>query len=330
MKSWLVFAHVIDSFEQKDFDKNFKKCKRNLDENTSVYVLKIYNKKIAHLYYITKNSYTLLLRTTQKNLTLRRWLGDFVDFIKKHMEKNENTIKAISYYGHGGSVIIGPWVDPLMGISQFVSYIVKPFSPLLISMDSCYMGAITSMYECAHYCKFAVASASWHPDLSVSSLKTFGKLPQDDDDSNWKQYTKSLSCEFNVTGRKPKYSCLLPLDLRNLVQIVSKIRVLKLNNNSNLKLSDPQQFDLYLAIDDENVKQEIQSVLINKKCLEICPKRINGISVREPDSRESWNKYYVKTKWSKAIKNIKIITEEDKPRKKSTRSSRRTSTTSTC
>lgn len=307
MRSWLVFAHIVNQDEKDEFDKNFKKCKKNLDDNTSVYVLRIYNKKLANVYYITKEKQEIIFKSRQKDLSRRRWLTMLVNFIKNDSNNRDTEIKAISYYGHGGSVVIGPWSEPFLGISQFTDYIIKPFNPILITMDSCYMGCLTSMYEVAEYCKFAAASPSWHPDLSVSTLKIFGKLPLTDDDETWQNYTKYISCEFQSTGRKPKYSCLLPIDLRNLRNLVGQIKVLKFNKQTNLKLNDPQQHDLYLSITDKDLQNKFKDILINKRCIDRCSERINGISIREMDSDDPWHSYFVKTKWYRVFKKIKVI-----------------------
>ena len=311
MRSWFIFAHVVDEDEKKEFDRIFKKCRKNLDNNTSVYILRIYSKKLANVYHITSEKQTIVLKSQQKDLTRRRWISSLVNFVKRQSEKNKDEIKALSYYGHGGSVVIGKWQDPLLGVSQFTNYVIKPFGDIkLITMDSCYMGGLTSMYEVSAYCKFAAASPSWHPDLSVSSLKAFGKLPKSDDDETWKNYTKSLSCEFKITGRKPKYSCFMPIDLRNLRKIVNKIKVLNLTKDSVLKLNDPQQFDLYLSVPDEKIRSQLKDIIISKTCMSECPKRINGISVREPDPSDAWHEYFVKTEWSRVLKNIKIVNDE--------------------
>lgn len=310
MKSWLIFAHVISKSEQEEFDTNFKKCQKKLDDNTSVYILKIYNKKLATIYYLSKKSgIEILVKSRQLDLTITKWLKTLIKFIKKNTIEKQTEIKALSYYGHGGSVIIGPWRDPLLSISDFAKLIIKPFDVILVTMDSCYMGAITSMYEIAHYCKFAAASPSWHPDLSVSILNTFGSLPIDNNDETWKNYTKKLACEFQNTGKKPKYSCLVPIDLRNLINLVNQIKVLHLTKNSVLKLQDPDQYDLYLSLEDQTLKNRIKNLLINKNCIKMCPDRINGISVRKLDKDDPWHKYFVKTKWAKQYKRLKIISK---------------------
>lgn len=323
MKSWLVFAHVISQSEQQEFDKNFKKCLKNLDDNTSVYILKIYNKKLATIYHLSKKTgIEIILKSRQLDLTLNRWIKKLVNFIKKDSIIRQSEIKALSYYGHGGSVVIGPWGDPLLGISDFVKLVIKPFNIILVTMDSCYMGGMTSIYEMAHYCKFAGASPSWHPDLSVSTLKIFGKLPNEDSDEIWRNYTRSLTCEFQSTGKKPKYSCLVPIDLRNLINFVNKIKVLYFTKDSVLKLQDPNQYDLYLSLEDPELKREAKNILIDKRCINICPDRINGISVRKLDKDDSWHKYFLKTKWAKVYKTIKIVSEtSDKLPKKSRRKS---------
>lgn len=308
MRSWLIFAHVISKSEQQEFDRNLRKCQKKLNDNTSVYILKIYNKKLATVYYLSKKAgIEIIFKSRQLDLTFNKWIKKLVKFIKTDTIKNQTEIKALSYYGHGGSVVIGPWGDPLLGISDFVKLVIKPFDIILVTMDSCYMGGMTSIYEIAHHCKFAAASPSWHPDLSVSTLYKFGSLPLDNNDETWKNYTKSLTCEFQSTGKKPKYSCLVPIDLRNLINFVDKIKVLYLTKNSVLKLQDPNQYDLYLSLEDPILKKEAKEILIDKRCINICPERINGISVRKLDKDDSWHKYFLKTKWAKVYKTLKIV-----------------------
>jgi hypothetical protein len=310
MKSWLIFAHITDKEETDEFYRNFKKCKSNLDKDTTAYILRIYNKKLANVFYITNETMTIILKNQQRNSTIRSWLKKLVNFIKTDAQKQKTNIQALSYYGHGGSVVIGRWCDPFLGISDFTKYIIKPFNFKLVTMDSCYMGGLTSMYEIAPYCKFVAASPSWHPNLSISSLKTFGKLPSSNDDEIWKNYTRLLTCEFKRTGNKPKYSSLIPIDVRNLVKLVNRIKILKLTKDTVLKLNDPQQFDLYLSITDKHLAEQIRDTVISKTCITNSPERINGISVREPDPEDPWHKYFLKTKWSKVLKNITIISDE--------------------
>jgi hypothetical protein len=312
MKSWFIFAHITDKDEDEEFYNNFKKCRKNLDTNTSVYILKIYSKRLANIIYMTSDEEILLKKSQQKSYSRKSWLENLVDLIKLDSIDRKTDIKAISYYGHGGSVVVGPWDDPFLGVSELLEYIAKPFNIKLIAYDACYMGGVTSIYETSHYSKFAVASPSWHPDLSVSILKNFGTLPNVNDDKTWKNYTKNLACEFKRTNKyKPKYSCLVPLDLRKFKNIVKKIKVLKLTSDTVLKLSDPQQFDLFLSITDQKIAKDIQKTVISNFCINECPERIHGISIREPDPKDPWHKFFVKTKWSKILNNIEIISDKE-------------------
>lgn len=66
MKSWFIFAHITDKDEHEDFYKNFKKCRKNLDINTSVYILKIYNKRLGNITYMTSNEEILLKKVNKE------------------------------------------------------------------------------------------------------------------------------------------------------------------------------------------------------------------------------------------------------------------------
>ena len=99
--------------------------------------------------------------------------------------------------------------------------------------------------------------------------------------------------------------------MRKFKNIVKKIKVLKLTSDTVLKLSDPQQFDLFLSITDEKIAKDIQKTVISKFCINECPKRIHGISIREPDPKDPWHKYFIKTKWSKILNNIEIISDKE-------------------
>ena len=66
MKSWFIFAHITDKDEHVDFYENFKKCRKNLDINTSVYILKIYNKRLANITYMTSNEEILLKKVNKE------------------------------------------------------------------------------------------------------------------------------------------------------------------------------------------------------------------------------------------------------------------------
>lgn len=312
MKSWFIFAHITDKKEDEEFYKNFKKCRKNLGNDTSVYILKIYNKRIANILYMSSKEDILLKKSQQKSYSRKNWIGHLVEFIKEDASTRNVDIKAISYYGHGGSVIIGPWNDPFLGISEFVEYIIKPFDIKLVAYDACYMAGLTSVYETSYYTDFIVASPSWHPDLSVSTLKSFGNLPKNNDNKSWKDYTKKISCEFKITDKyKPKYSCLLPLDLRKLRPVIKRIKELELTSDTVLKLSDPQQFDLFLSITDRKIAKDLQKTIISNECISKCSERIHGISIREPDPKDNWHKYFLKTKWSKILSKIKIINDKE-------------------
>lgn len=314
MKSWFVFAHIIDSFEKDDYNKIFKKCKKNLSKDTDVYVLRIYNKRIARIYHYTQNHEEIILHSRQLKMSRGRWISGLVKFVKDKVKENGSKIHALSYYGHGGSVVVGRWQDPFMGIAEFTKLVIKPIKPTLMAMDSCYMAAITSLYEFAPYCKYVLASPSWHPYASVSQVPMFGKLPISDSDADWKTYAIKLARQFQNLESNPKYTCLIPFDISGLRDTIKKIKTLYLTKESTLKLNDKQQYDLYLSV-DKSLKKSILKTVLCWKCVEKCPERVYGISVREPDPEDAWHKHFLKTKWSKVLDRIKIVREPQSVKK---------------
>lgn len=306
--SWFIFAHVINSFEKNDFKRDLNKIKRNLTENTDTYVLRIYNKKLAKVFYITNESVTEIYNLRQEKRNQKSWLLHLVNYIKVYAKDHDSKITGLSYYGHGGSFVLGPWHDPFMTLTSFTKIFIKTLRPKIMCFDSCYMGTIACFYEISKYCRYVIASPSWHPYKSICTLHTFGKLKdRDRDESEWKQYITKMTCEYTDDPSNPKYSCLVGFDLLNLKSIIKKVKTLTFNESTQLKQHDNYQHDLYLALSLEpEIQKKIKEIVITPECIDKCPPRIHGMSIRIPDSKDPWHRFFVKTKWSKVLRRIKI------------------------
>ena len=304
MNSWISLAHITDKFEDNDFKQDLDKMKKNLDNTTDVYIIRIYAKKIAKIIHVTNKKITLLKTIHKKIDSTNAWCLKMVDFVKTQAKN----IIALNYYGHGGAVVIGPWKKPFMSLVNFVKIWVQILKPKILCFDSCYMGSLSSLYEISFHCKFVLASPSWHPYSSLTTLDSFGQLPNFKNKNEIQDYISKLSCEFNHLPRLPKYACLVAFNLTNLQKLVKNLKVLKLNKSSRIiGAHDDQQYDLNLAV-PKHLKQITKELIISPpSCTKNCPKRIHGISVREPDTDDIWHKYFIKMKWAKKLKHVEII-----------------------
>ena len=306
--SWLIFAHVINSFEMSDFKRDMKKLQHNLSKDTDTYVLRIYKKKLAKIYHITDSGSKEIYSLRQGKLSKNKWLLHLIRYVKKYANHNDSKILGLTYYGHGGSFVLGPWDDPFITLRRFINIFVKTIKPQLICFDSCYMGAISCLYEIQRHCRFVIASPSWHPYKSLSTTKTFGKLPNANElGIDWKTYVAKLTCEFNDDPKNPKYSCLIGFDLLNLKTIMKKVKTITFNKNTELKQHDSKQHDLYLTLEmNPSIQQEIKDLVITPTCIDKCPNNIHGMSIREPDYKDPWHHFFIKTKWYKILRKLKI------------------------
>jgi hypothetical protein len=307
MNSWFILANILDSYEEDEFYKIFRKCQKNLDSNTCIYIILVYKKKRAKLIHITQNDTVIIGNYTQKDYGQTYWFTKLINIILKYIKKNKDPKPiAFSYYGHGGGVVIGPWNDPLMTINKFTNIFLKKLTPKFVAFDSCYLGSIVSLYEVAKYTDYAIASPSWHPYTSIATMPLFGKLPKSKEgNSNIKQYIIDLTCQFGKVKNQPKYACLIAFDLEKLWNVVPKIKKLVFKETANLKQHDPNQYDLLLSV-EKSIQSEIKQVVLSKNCLGHCPLNIHGISHAKPNAGDAWEDYLDKTRWGKFLKTVKI------------------------
>jgi len=307
MNSWLIVAHISDTFEINDFKKIFKKVQKQLSENTDIYVIYVYVKKRGKIIHITNQTYDILKHFNQKNNTQTEWCNKMLNYVLKITKP-----VAMTYYGHGGGLVIGPWIDPWMSLKKFNDIFIKKVKPEILCFDSCYLGSIVTLYEIQKNVKLVLASPSWHPYTSVSSLKLFGNLPnytKENKTNVFKKYLVDMSCEFSTIKGQPKYTCLVAFDLTNLNKIIKKIKKIELIKDNNLNLHDPKGYDLLKSV-EPNVSKELSTIVLSKKCMSKCPITIQGPSVSYQSKNSSFNKYYINSKWGKFTKTINIIHEE--------------------
>jgi len=304
LNSWLIVAHISDSFEVNDFKRIFKKCQKQLTPETDIYIIYIYHKKQGKIIHITQNSFTVLTGFNQKTRSQSVWCNKMLDYILARA----NPV-AMSYYGHGGGLVVGPWKDPWMSLKKFNHIFIKRIRPEILCFDSCYLGSIVSLYEIAKDVKYVLASPAWHPYTSISSLKLFGKLPsftRKNKHEVFRNYAKDMSCEFSKVKNQPKYSCLVAFDLTNLDKNIKKIKKLEFTKDQNLKLHDPDHYDLLASV-ESHIKKDLEEIVISKECMSKCPIRIQGISVSYQPKNGAWSDHFTRSRWGKFTKTIKII-----------------------
>ena len=300
--SWLVIAHISDRIELGEFNKTFKKVKKNVSETTDVYVISIYRTK-GTIMRITNKSQMIIKIFYQKDDSQKKWCKKMVQFVLKLCKPI-----AMTYYGHGGAVVVGPWNKPWMGLKAFNEIFIKTVKPEIMAFDSCYLGSIVTLYEIEQNVKLVLASPAWHPGSSISELKLFGALPKYTSATKkavLAKYAIALSCEFSTIKRLPKYSCLVAFDLTNLDKIVKKIDHLELIDDNNLKLRDPNTYDLLASVNPK-VSKQLSTIVLSKRCMSRCPLTIKGASVSYHDKHDVWNKHFKETKWGKFTRTIDI------------------------
>lgn len=304
INSWLIVAHIIDSFEINDFKKIFKKCQKQLSDNTDIYIIYVYKKKRGKVIHITRDSYDILKYFKQKTNSQTVWCNKMLNFVLK-----KTTPIAMSYYGHGGGLVVGPWSNPWMTLKKFNHIFIRKVKPEILCFDSCYLGSIVALYEIASNVKYVLASPSWHPYTSISSLKLFGKLPQftlQNKHKVFQQYIINMSCEFSKVKNQPKYSCLVAFDISNLNKIIPQIKKLEFKKDHNLQLHDPDNYDLLSSV-ESHIKKDLEEIVLSKKCMSKCPIRIRGISVTHQPKGAAWSDYFTSSRWGKFTKTIEII-----------------------
>lgn len=319
---WLIIAHSVDKEEYDLFKQQFIKAKKNLDDNTEMYIIHIYSKKICRIYHLTKHDdnftkdkFKCDKYTYQGTMRQKKWLGDMRKYVVKLAQETNSDIIGILYYGHGGGGVLGSYSDVLMGFSTFVEIFVVDIKPRILFLDSCYLGSITSLYELAPYVKYVVGSPAWHAYKSLTSIKLFGKLPSKNNDNDvFKKYIRNIVCIYNDFKDLPQYACSLAFDLTNMDTIVSKIKKLYLTTENKIKIhkkdttyNEKDTYELEKAV-EKNIKKDIQSIVIStNNCKKNCPKTIQGISIYDVKKGDVWQSYFKKTRWGKMIKNIEII-----------------------
>lgn len=304
INSWLIVAHITDSFEINDFKKVFKKCQKQLSNNTDIYVIYVYHKKQGKVIHITHDSFDILKHFKQKTNSQTIWCNKMLNFVLK-----KTTPVAMSYYGHGGGLVVGPWSDPWMTLKKFNHIFIKKVKPEILCFDSCYLGSIVALYEIASNVKYVLASPAWHPYTSISSLKLFGKLPEFTSQNKhevFKQYIINMSCEFSKVKNQPKYSCLVAFDISNLNKIIPQIKKLEFKKDYNLQLHDPDNYDLLSSV-ESHIKKDLEDIVLSKECMSKCPIRIHGISVSHQPKGAAWSDYFTSSRWGKFTKSIEII-----------------------
>lgn len=215
----------------------------------------------------------------------------------------------MTYYGHGGGLVVGPWKDPWMSLKKFNHIFIKRIQPEILCFDSCYLGSIVSLYEIAKDVKYVLASPAWHPYTSISSLKLFGKLPsftRQNKHEVFKKYIADMSCEFSKVKNQPKYSCLVAFDLTTLNKTIKQIKKLEFTKDQNLELHDPDHYDLLASV-ESHIKKDLEKIVISKECMSKCPIRIQGISVSYQPKDGAWSDHFTRSRWGKFTKTIKIL-----------------------
>lgn len=286
MYSWLILANITSKEELILYKKDLIKCHENLSTKTVVYIVRIY-KDIIKLEYLCKK--------------FRRVIG-FYDksTLYKLLEKFNNKIDGLVYYGHGhGISLLGN-----TSVIEFVKKVVKNIKPYLICFDACYMADIVTLYEIAPYTRYILASPSWHPYSSIIRTRNFGHFHR----SNLKKYVKNMTIEFEkliLSRKEPLYSCCISFDLKKLPSVLSSLKVLDFSNQKHLSY-DKNRYDLCSVIQDQNIIKKFDNIIIKKP--NSCSDKISGIAITNPDSYTKKElKIYKKTLWYKnIISKVKI------------------------
>lgn len=307
MNTWLIVANTINEKEVVEYDKMYKKCKKQLSADTEVYVIHIYNKKRGKVFRFNKDDQTVLLNSNQESLSQTLWLKKMLNVVLKLAKPT-----ALLFSGHAGGVGLGKWTDFLMSLAKFNKIFIKTIKPEVVAFDACYLGSIVSLYEISDNVKYCLASPSWHPFSSITGLKSFGNLPkftESNKDAIFKKYVTDMACEFNTIKNQPNYSCLVAFDLTKLQSIIPKIKKLEFTKDHNLKMDDKFHFDLVASI-DKKIAKDLEQIVLSKHCMQKCPITIQGISISHVPKTDSWFDEFDKTKWGKFVKTVELIYEE--------------------
>lgn len=117
-----------------------------------------------------------------------------------------------------------------------------------------------SLYEIAQCVRFVIASSSYHPNLSLTSSKSFGKFPENPTSNNMKTYVKNFITKYQCLTKKEKcakYTCLASFDLKN-INVVNYIKILNFKNQKRLPY-DKYRYDLSSGIIDPHLKKKFKN-----------------------------------------------------------------------
>jgi len=310
VNSWLVVAHISKKSEEEEFKKIFSKAQKQLSENTDIYIIHIRGHKQGKVIHITQKEY-VTKAFNKLEMSQTKWCKLMIDYVLKSAKP-----VCMTYYGHGGGLVVGPWYKPLMSLKKFNELFIEKVKPMLIGFDSCYLGSIVSLYEISKNAKYALASPSWHPYTSISSMKHFGNIPvytAKNKAEVFKKYASDIAEEFSMVKNNPKYTCLVAFDLRNLDKAVKKVTNLTFTREQNLNLHDGDQYDLVASVNEE-AKQDFRNAVIYKNK---CPKTINGISVSYQNIGNIWDTFFKKSKWGNyTLRKVKTHHVDDPKAKK--------------
>ena len=303
MLSWFIFAHATDTYEEATFYAQTRKIIKN-NPNTRIWIFYVYSKKIGKLFLIENGEMKHVFNQNKKKMSTETWCGTILKYVMEHDEHNKF---GLVYYGHAGSIVVGPWVDPTMSFLKFTQVFMKRLKPLIFLGDACLLGSIESLYEMAPYCRFFAGSPSYHPYQSFITLESFARPTTNLTSAGLTKYVRKLSCEFNSIEKLPNYGCVIAFDLKNLREITKNIKniVFKKENAIN-----NYQYDLADSVIESGPRKKLKELVINKKCMQNkCPKKIHGITISTREVGESWNIKFSKMAWGKLLKKINTSKE---------------------
>lgn len=316
--NWLLYVHT-NLKEESHERKSLKLLLKHLSKGVSVYLIHFGPSTLSNAYLTcyTSNSITRLLTVKNKSIDD---VPTNLKFFSDYLLRQSIEIDALCIVCHGASYGLGKWKTwdrPFLQINDAVRYLMKPFKIRLVLFDSCFQGNMSCLYELPKEVEVTIASPAFHPFVSILWTKAFGKLKRNMTRRDLLSYGHLITCEWNDLTRA-KWKCLLVFDMKYIPMIARSVEsgydLLKFDRVSQIDKEDANLHDLFAAA---RFFPSLQSLIIKstastcKKCLDVCTKRVRGMSM-EAHLPRKWITAYSSTKWYKEIVSGKRGFEKEK------------------
>ena len=319
MFNWLLIAHWHNLREKKAGLKDFRKYKPKALQKMYIFCFGPYVSSAIEMYTIDsinglqkQEGFDAIPVIVKNDIdqTFNRYIGS-VKYMMHIIKGYKVHIDGVFYYGHASSITTGAWYSTkvFMTIADFTTFIIIPLQPIVIVWDACYMGLMSPIYEMCRVksLRFAVASPTSHPTVSILEMKSFPDIGFD----NLEKTLFNITCEFQARPR-PLYRCLMVFDLKKVPPLIKKLadvfqvdkidKYFEFIEKNQIDPADNTTFDLYRACKDPVLKKQIEDIHIHSCNIDAC-RTTKGISI-DLYVPHKYRYAFQQMQWYKNLKNF--------------------------